>query len=128
MKSKKVESIDIKELSNMLTKKLYSERASGKITSDKPISSSELIEEYKKNGFKVNSIQIRQAVNYARKHDIPIGSCRYGYYYVLNSKEWIPTISHIQSRFMDMKIIFDNIKQMQKEMILTETNQQLFKR
>jgi hypothetical protein len=57
------------------------------------------------------------------EQNVPIGSTLSGYYYVLKSKEWDPTLSMLMPKFLSMKRKIDSIQEMQKEMAAREQGQ-----
>ena len=117
-----IPSIEI--LAKQIAKDLKGSRLSEKSNPENPVTSQTMCTAYMAlYKWEITDREIRGATKLLIEQNVPIGSTLSGYYYVLKSKEWDPTLSMLMPKFLSMKRKIDSIQEMQKEMAAREQGQ-----
>jgi len=117
-----IPSIEI--LAKQISTDLHASRKNGKSNPENPVRASMICSAYKeKFGWDIEDREIRAATKFLIENNVPVGSTLDGYYYVLQSSEWSPTIMMLMPKFLSIKNKIDRIKEMEKKMAAEEQGQ-----
>lgn len=115
---------DVRTLAKKISTDLFSSRKSGKSSPECPVTSQTMCTAYKAlYQWDITDREIREATKLLVEERVPIGSTLHGYYYVLKSEEWQPTIDMLMPKFLSMKNKIESIRDMEKEMAAKEQGQ-----
>ena len=117
-----IPSIEI--LAKQIAKDLKGSRLSEKSNPENPVTSQTMCTAYMAlYKWEITDREIRGATKLLIEQNVPIGSTLSGYYYVLKSKEWDPTLSMLMPKFLSIKSKIDLINEMKFEMAAKEAGQ-----
>ena len=114
----------LEQLAKQISIDLYNSRKLGKSSPDNPVISDTICKAYKeKYDWEFESREVRAATKFLIEQKVPIGTTLDGCYYVLNSKEWEPTLNMLMPKFLSIKSKIDLINEMKLEMAAKEEGQ-----
>ena len=114
----------LEQLAKQISIDLFNSRKLGKSSPDNPVTSDVICYQYKlKYDWDIESREVRAATKFLIEQKVPIGTTLDGCYYVLNSKEWEPTLNMLMPKFLSIKSKIDLINEMKLEMAAKEEGQ-----
>lgn len=112
----------LEQLSKQISTDLYGSRKNGQSSPENPVIADTICKAYKdKYSWDIESREVRAATKFLIENKVPIGTTLEGCYYVLESKEWEPTLKMLYPKFLSIKSKIDSINEMKQEMALKES-------
>jgi hypothetical protein len=114
----------LEQLAKRISTDLFNSRKLAKSSPENPVTSQTMCTAYMAlYKWEITDRETRAATKFLIEQKVPIGTTLEGCYWVLNSKEWEPTINMLMPKFLSIKSKIDLIKEMQSEMAAKEQGQ-----